>query len=179
MTTMDDGERPGGGGWSPTTRLAGECPSPFSATCADGWDGRSDDDDDDGGGGGGGTLALHVVNRRVWPNGPTCSGDDDDDGIGSPCRRGRAGHVNRCALDVRDVIGAAHRGSPRFNAEPAVCTGTGAVSGNRTRGIPVQGLSYCWFRSHSLIWLRIRSVNRAVNSLSLIWLGLLSARHQQ
>ena len=61
-TTRDDGERPGGG--APTTRLAGECPSPFSATCADGWDGRSDDDDD--GSGGGGTLALDVVNRRVW-----------------------------------------------------------------------------------------------------------------
>ena len=158
MTDDDDGRRrKAGGGGAPTTRLAGECPSPFSATCADGWDGRSDDDDDDGSGGGG-TLALDVVNRRVWPNGPTCSGDDDDVGIGSPCHRGRAGHVNRRALDVRDVVGAAHRGSPRFNAEPAVpagygcrcapvirtgtvCTGTGAVSGNRTRGIPVQGLS--------------------------------------
>jgi hypothetical protein len=71
--------------------------------------------------------------------------------------RGHLGHVNRRALDVHDVVGAAHCGSPRFNAEPAVpagygcwcapvirtgtvCAGMGAVSGNRTRGIPVQGL---------------------------------------
>ena len=122
-----------------------------------GWDGHSDDDNDndnDGSGGGSGTLALDVINHRVWPNGPTRSGDDDDDGIGSPCHRGCAGHVYQCALDVRDVVGAAHRGSPQFNANPpvpagygcrcapvirtgTVCTGTGAVSGNQTCGIPV------------------------------------------
>ena len=135
-------------------------PIAFFSDALMGWDGRSDDDsddDDDDGSGGGGTLALDVVNRRVWSNGPTRSSDDDDDGIGSLCHCGRAGHVNRCALDVRNVVGAAYCGSPWFNAKPPVpagygcrcapvihtgmvCAGTGAVSRNRTRGIPVQCL---------------------------------------
>ena len=73
--------------------------------------------------------------------------------------RGRPGHVNRRVLDVRNVVGAAHRGSPRFNAEPTVPAGNGCrcapiirtgtvwmgmctVSKNWTHSIPVQGLTY-------------------------------------
>ena len=74
---------------------------------------------------------------------------------------GRLVHVNRCALNVRDVIGAAHHRSPQFNAEPAipagyrcqcapiirtgtVCVVMGAVSGSWTCGIPMQGLRSSW-----------------------------------
>ena len=151
-----------------------------------GWDGRSDDDSDDDDDGSGSTLALDVINRRVWSNGPTRSGDDDDDGIGSPCHRGCVGHINRRALDVHDVVGAAYRGSPRFNAKPPVparyrcqcapvictgmvCAGTGAVSGNQTRGIPVQCLTHGG---------TTRNQEAATHVLSYYQYGYMSRRHR-
>ena len=111
----DDGRRRKAGGGAPTTRLAGECPSPFSATCADGA-GRPQRRRRR-------RRQRHSRPRRRQPPGAGPMGQPVPVTTTTSGSVHRAiadvpGHVNRRALDVRDVVGAATAGDRGSTLNP-------------------------------------------------------------